>query len=558
MAIEDIRHLNTQCKVVIFPWDVPIVEFQNNDLDDNVLSSADARDISKYLMSCSYTKTLAQPAGAFSITLPNSHDWRRLIEPGTWLLIYMSNEGDLQINNTDASFSGIDSGLPEASPERSNVNLRCIGNVDRVAINYVVGDNGERDIVYEVMGRDIGVVYEETTIWLNMFRGEGNLLQGFNDRLKISSTEGLDVLLSTIHDLFFFPQRLPGFNSTKELTSIGEQWLMPRNLINQYLDVGLASGNLPFFGNIDGVKNFNASDISFPVTNVMNLIKGNAWSVLKSLSFQQLHEFYIELNDFGIPQTTFRMIPWSINPGNYPKLQNNAIRYHDLQRTDSVLINGGDIYSVNLGRDNHSRFNHYLTTQMSQQVRLENNLSLLENTNGVNRFPFSIPSSIKRHGFRDQHTEINQTFLIRGSTNFGPTLDIFLLQNANEFMLDIWESSHLFETGSMTIIGNNDIRVGKVLKVDTNSEFFGGRVYYIEGYTDSFTVDENGTTSWEQQLTLTKGIQEEALKSISNIGTNKVENRNLVNNRNGIIEDAEDSNSMETSDSFIDDNQGDS
>lgn len=547
---QDIRHLNAQCKVVAFPWEKSVVEFQNKDLSFGELANATAKDISKYIISCSYSKNLANPSGAFSITLPNSHDWRKVLEPGYWLCIWMSNDGQLSINKKPGEGKYK---IPDGSPESDNSYLRCIGNIDRVAVNYVIGENGEKDIVYEIQGRDFGMIYEEATVWLNMFKGEGKLLQGYNDRLKISSTEGLDVLLSTIHDLFLYPQALPGFNKTKDLTDIGLQFLLPRNMVKQFLGLDLIKGSDPFFGNIEGVKKFNKSNISFPVTNVLSMVKGNTWSVLKSLSLQQIHELYTELSDDGKPQLVYRMIPWSSNPQNYDKISENAIRYHDLHQESSVEINSGDIYSFNLGRDNHSRFNHYLATQMSQQVKLENNSELLNKANGVNKFPYIIESSVRRYGFRDQHTEINQTFLIKGTSKRGPNVDVFLIQNVNEFLLDIWQSSHLFDTGSISIIGNKGVRVGKTLKVDRESEYIGGKVFYIEGYVDSFTVEEGGATAWDQQLTLTRGIKTEAIKSISNIGLDRIEKLDLIGSRNRILEEAESKDQFEEVDSFVED-----
>lgn len=539
--MQDIRDLNSQCKVVVFPWLTSSVEFGNSDLPTSVLSATSAIDISKYLMSASFSKSLAAPSGSFSLTLPNTHAWNEVLEPGYWLMMWMTQDGDLDIGTTgvvpvNGEF------FPAGTPD-NNKKLRCVGIVDRLSINYVTGENGERDITWQVSGRDFGAVYEETTVWQNQFIGEKKLQDSLKSRLNVESTQTLTDLISVIHDLFLFPPSLDGFDEGKALTEIGLQWLLPAIMVTQFLGMDLDKKSQgSYFGNIKGVKKFDKSSLSVPVLNPLNFIKGEAWGVLKASSMQQMHELYPELDNNGELKLNFRMIPWSMDVTSYPKLALNARKYKTLvdDAESSIELNGGDVYSFNLGQDNHSRFNHFLTLLLTQNFKFESNVTLLQKAAGLSgrKYPYLIKSSVKRYGFRDQHTEINNPVMAQLSNKFGEKVDPFIIQDINEFMYDIWSSSHMFESGTASIIGTDGIRVGKVLKFNDETDYLRNKAFYIEAYTDTFLVDDNGTASWDQEITLTRGIDQNALKSLSLAGLNPVSKLpSLPGPRNKILRD---------------------
>jgi hypothetical protein len=90
-------------------------------------------------------------------------------------------------------------------------------------------------------------------------------------------------------------------------------------------------------------------------------------------------------------------------------------------------------------------------------------------------------------------------------------IDQKLLQGYNELMLEYWNNAVFLESGSMNIVGNNGIKVGKVIEVEKDSPFNSEKLFYVEGYKDTFIVHENGVGEWIQTLNLTRGIEKQDL-----------------------------------------------
>jgi hypothetical protein len=59
--------------------------------------------------------------------------------------------------------------------------------------------------------------------------------------------------------------------------------------------------------------------------------------------------------------------------------------------------------------------------------------------------------------------------------------------------------------------GKNDVKLGKVFVTDDTFKGISNMVFYIEGYTDNFSVNADGTCTWTQSINVTRGIAREAL-----------------------------------------------
>ena len=135
------------------------------------------------------------------------------------------------------------------------------------------------------------------------------------------------------------------------------------------------------------------------------------------------------------------------------------------------------------------------------------NLYYLEKT----RFPYHIGNSVKRHGFRDMHTTVNS--LMQNQMRNDGSPDLLLVREFNEVLVDYWQNAMNAESGSLTKIGTNDVKLGKCLEFDKDVPYYGNKRYYIEGYTDDFEVFENGDTLWTQTLSLTRGFEKSDLQT---------------------------------------------
>lgn len=497
----DTRNVIPQCKVVVYNWAQP--DFEIDPQDNKSLNDTIPLDISSQIRSCTFQKNNGGPSGSFSITLANSTgansvgkgDWKNIIKRGSWLVIYMSNDGDLRINGKV--------GDPIQS-ESEGDKIRCIGYIDRVSVTSEIDDNGAFDIQYDISGRDFGVIYEDTSIWHNTFKFDKTLLDTIEDsNFNVVGITKVHEALDLIHDLFFYPNNIEGakVNDQDSLTSTALQWLLPRRLLQDIgfydsVGIGIVSPDT-YWGSFDQVKNFQETLATVAVDRPSSFLSGGAWEQLKRISVPELHELYTELTPEGLPQLKFRPIPFSINQDGYPTLAPTIKLYKDLDRIQLTAL---DVLNFNVGEDNYSRYNSFLTTIQTSIIADYDNVSVLQGS----RFPLQDQASIKRHGFRPMHPSANS--IIAPGKNGGKA-NRNLLVEYNEVIKDYWDNAVYSESGVVNIIGSNDIRVGYGLTFDDNVPYVSGKLYYIEGYSDTFSIDDNGAAMWTQEVSLTRGFE---------------------------------------------------
>jgi hypothetical protein len=501
------QDINSQCKIVVYDWATDALKLESQDVA--ALAQSTAMDISSQLVGATFSKVMTGPCGNFSFTLSNSPgfgsgDWKDLIKRGSWCVIYMSQEGELVL----ADQVGPPSKAAKKKEEAKKI--RCIGFIDRVAVRSELNERGAFDITYEVSGRDFGVVYEDTSIWHNVFRFERIMLDSIaTSQLNVTGTITLDKAIDLIHDLFYNPKAVPGakVNSDESLVSIGLQWLMPRQLLN---DVGFQVDSTPYWGELKGIKKLSPTEANLSVEKPTDYLSGNAWENLKKLSVPQFHELFTELNDSGHPQLIFRPIPFAIVKKDYPIVGKNIMFYKDVK---SIKIDGINVIDFNVGEDNHARYNSFLVTLATSLIGIEDNIALLDGSG----FPKNISDSIKRYGFRPMHTTVNS--IIKNAMRADGSGNAAILREYNHVLYDYWNSAVFAESGEVELIGQNSVKLGKCMTFAENVPYVYGKRYYIEGYTDTFTVTERGAGLWLQSVMLTRGFEEKDLRTGSGFGT---------------------------------------
>jgi hypothetical protein len=495
----DVQNLRAQCKVVVYNWEV---EATGSTTDDSDLADSTALDISSQILAANFTKTLGSPAGSFSFTLSNSpgygtDDWKDILKRGSWCVIYMTQDGDLSITDRVG---------PATNNPREAKRIRCIGFIDRVSVKAELDDSGAFDVVYEVTGRDFGVVYEDTTIWHNVFKFDQIMLQSIAEtKISVISSITIDEVMKVIHNLFYNPKAIPGakVNDNSSLLSIALQWLLPRRMLQ---DIGQAVDSTPYWGEFVNL-NFSPTIANLAVSRPTDYLSGNAWENLKKISIPHFHELFTETSDAGLPQLVFRPIPFSIDPTNYPTLASKVQLYKDVT---AIPVPALDVVDFNLGEDNHGRYNSFLATVQTSLIGIEDNVSILE----PQGFPYFVQDSIKRYGFRPMHVTVD-SFVKNGDKSDGKS-NAKILTEYNWLLKDYWSNSVFSESGELSKIGRNDVKVGKCMTFDSSTPYIYGKRYYIEGYTDTFVVDDRGTSTWMQSVMLTRGFEEADLTANSN------------------------------------------
>lgn len=513
-SLKKIDH-TPQCQIVLFKWNVEQLGSRFiQGIDTARLSASTPIDISAYLTgTVSFTKRQSEAAGIFDFTLKDNINWKKVVKPGTWGLIYMSQNKDLAIPNVIqktpiSDFVGGKTGLPKPNLKKLSEQgdrLRAIIYIERVSDVGTAEENGVAHLTYSFSGKDFGTIYEDTEIYLNQFLAEETVVKAFKNRLNADSSRNkINNLLETIHNLMYAPHRELQLPRITKLFEAGLQWLWPRQLFTALgARPNFTSGS--FYGNFPNLLNFSATDAKIPVTNPIQFLNGFVWDKLKSVSIQPLHELFTETTAKGRPQLTFRPIPWSIDPRGYPSL---APRIKSYLRLDEISIEAAEITDHNLGLDNHSRYNHFLTYIDNRIHSLQTNISQLSIPSISGRkFPHAVLQSIARHGLRRMHAQID-SFI-----TFATKLDEARLLQYNELLYDYWSPAIFMESGSITLSGRNDVKIGKTL-VTTDLNQHENEKFYIEGYTDTFSIYDNGEMEWTQDLTVTRGVQKEILRTL--------------------------------------------
>ncbi len=504
------KDVTSQCKVIVYPWKNNLTD---GEISDAELASASRLDISSQVQHVSYSKNMGSAAGAFSITLTNSpnygsNDWKDIIKRGFWCLIYMSTDGDLEL-------------AQEVSPKKPRLaeakKIRCVGYIERVGVTGTAQENRSIDIGFTVTGRDFGIIYEETEIWHNLFQYDKILLDSIaQTQLNVVGNVRIHQAIKTVHDLFYFPQNLPGakVGDNKSLLSIGLQWLLPKEML---IDLGYNLTQLTkgtFWGAIPNTFQPEVTGAGIAVDKPGDYLSGNAWEQLKRLSIPAFHELFCEMDSNNKPRLNFRPIPWGIDQDKYSKNAVNIKLYKDIP---AVVVPAIDLYDFDLGEDDHNRYNSFLATVSTSMINTEDNISLLLGKD----YPKNNYASIRRHGFRPMHVTVDS--IVKNEELGNGSADQAQLIEFNEILYDYWNAMVFAETGSISKLGTNDIRVGICLKFKDDVPYLSTKRYYIEGYTDSFTVEENRSCSWVQEVSVTRGFEESDLRAKKGFSSRNVE-----------------------------------
>jgi hypothetical protein len=493
------KNIIPQCKIVVYQWNHDPLSFKT---PDSTLSKATPIEVSSQLLNVHFSKSMSSPSGSFSFSLSNSlelgsKDWKDFIKKGSWCVIYMTQDGDLNPNpNVGTPFP-----IKNASQGKK---IRCIGYIERASYKSTTLDTGALDIVFEVSGRDFGIIYEDTSLWQNIFHFEQMLLQNVEtSQLNVTSAVTIDKALKLIHDLFFYPLHIHGakVNNNKSLLEIALQWLLPRNMIT---DIGFNSNQVkstPYWGSLP-VTHFNETLAGIAVEKPTDFLSGNAWEKLKVISVPELHELFTELDSSGLPKLNFRPIPFAIDKSKYTRVGSKITYYKDLP---FITVPAIDVFDVDVGEDSHNRYNSFLLTTSTSLQNNNNNITPLQGS----RFPLHIQDSIKRHGFRPMHVTVAS--IIQNTVRDNGLADLHRLVEFNEVMYDYWNNAVFAESGSVQKVGSNDVKIGMCLKFDDSTPYVNGKRYYIEGYTDTFMIEDKGSMAWSQEVVLTRGFEEQDL-----------------------------------------------
>jgi hypothetical protein len=425
--------------------------------------------------------------GRWTCTLSSNNNWRSLLHPGCWCLIYIGDNRSIKPGTNYA-----DSGLKMVGIVKS---IRTIENIDQ--------STGVRTITYQISGDDFHSVLH-SQVYLNPF-------------LLTMSDNGAQVLaraLVLFEDKFRTLQKPDEFckniiaavlgDKNKAASNggrVGGVYCLPPQVSQVLLGKSAVSElfidvlNLFFQSNLIGKINLQPDTGSFV----------SLWSLLQVYSHPILNELYTDLfvtNRGGksliqpgvvlraLPFNSLRLKKSNIDPSVSSYLAHQGseqVPVANHQLYVSARLKEEDIYSVNLGKSDAERFNFFMITAPDAAKGLNiDNFSYVKITSeagGIDKLADA--NSLKRHGLRPYVTHTTFSFDVLDK-----------IGTVNKIVRDMWERAHLYLNGQVTCRG-----LTQCVPVGTNIIFEDrGWIGHIEGVSHNFVVSPDGTKRFTTNL----------------------------------------------------------
>lgn len=457
----DTQSVTSRCTVVVYHYSNQILD-DGADPSDLSVFRHEISDKDNAILNFSYDRNVGTPSGTFSLTLTPMKHWSRIISPGDWLTVSLSQKGV-----TDSR-------------------VRMIGNVDRVVAVEQVQDDGKRSVTYHVTGRDFGKVFEVYSIWFNpydVFWAKQAAIFGKSGLFEVVGKS--KALIDTTVRVFLGGDfaNLGGDFAQEQL----DAYRIPAELSHD-----LGGFNTTRFGDVLAL---NTDDVpGFKSIGQMYVEQGNLWRILKLYSNSVVNELFLEHVDHGdavIPGLFLRVYPFTQQGFSIPGAVSGAGVFQDLP---TVHITGEDILGSAIGTGDHDRVNFFLLYGDTAADRTTNPIIALLNK-GTPRFPHANVADIRRHGLRQY---------VRG-TSFSSTSRknfyvVDIMRGWNVLLKHWFEHNSLLETGTFSVVGRPEIRTGKRLLI-TDAKFNTNKEFYIEGTRDTWSYPGR----WDQVITVTRG-----------------------------------------------------
>jgi len=503
------RTINTRsstARVVVFPYskqnfgtasNVRPLKFSSSQVlhtsdRDEFGSNKSYIEIDSEIDKIGISKNIRSPSASFNISLLPSRNWKYLINPGDWLLIYLYH-GELD------------------DYDETTVNMVLCGNVDRVSRVKEKDEETDKTLLrYRVSGRNFGKVFETTEVFFDPYQTNQNIL---DETLRDNGLElggSPDDLVKQYLDVFLGPG---AFLKTGRTSPLG-QWKIPK-VLNSIVASSFSGDFLPtvdrsFYDILD-----QKIDSGLPGYKARQMIglggDGNLWEAVKRGSNSLVNEVFCEeirdSSGYSTPSIVLRPRPYntvffdSQFGGNLllkAKLSGAHTTLQDLASSSFVEIDPAEIIFEDLGMDDHSRFN---MIWLSTRNYTNDTHSYYGNqaSNGVG-LPMILRESIERYGLRRFDNTMEFAYLLQGLKE--NTADIQIYKAFIAQIYDFYYANHLYEQGTMETSGVLEAELGKCLRIRTEDPLLEPeKIYYIEGYEHNFT----SLGKWTTTFTLTRG-----------------------------------------------------
>ena len=389
--------------------------------------------------------------------------------------------------------------------------------IDRVSKSIQTLQDGRRNIVYKISGRDIGKVFSDMTLFLDKYTISKSNVLAFGDGWK-------KLLSAKARNFSGSPDEVVKGLINQFMGNITGNW--PINLKQFYIPIELVRSagkssaerkaaralNIAFAGwgdlftpskksilsllSLSGIQQ-NISGGAFKLDTVMTLVQSqtNFWQILKSCQNPLMNEMFIELNEKGIPTFYFRVIPF-IDDTNKKFLFNWKKWGQKREQLEGVGISDSQLINMDLGQSDHERYNYFF---LELKTGEDNKSLFIPMDTHINE------TSIRRYGVKPHIKSADYAYLANFTNKGEAKIPEEIVKEWNDFLYGIYNNNPYYESGTITIKGYPKIRVGTnlVIEYDEKNKYS----YYIEGYTDTWEIGENGAFHYVTTVTVTRGYK---------------------------------------------------
>lgn len=434
------------------------------------------------------SKSIEASSGTFNITLLPSKNWKQVLSPGDWIMIFF-----------DDKYGAASRYLNDKA---STKNMVMLASIDRVSKSLSKNEDTDRvELRYNISGRNFGKVFEETDIWYDPYQ-----LQNDTINRVILPNAGLELtgnpskMCKALLNVFLGK----GEQFPKGRTSDLRNWRIPSSLAQM---LGSNSTDPKFF-DVLGIK-IEDNLPGFKQRQMLTLnSNGSLHNLLKRCSNELVNELYYEEHRTkdGVKPTVF-LKPRPINTpfleshcGSDAAAKASLARLNGKSKTlqkhsdeNYVEISPSEILYENLGKDDHSRFNLFWLRPINN---LEDHFAYAANNNSTSGIsnPTLNTYSIERYGLKrfDQILEFCHTTNEGGSAT--PEIELW-----KAFMIQLYDmhyANHLYDAGTIECTGVLEAELGKALIVKSEVPTSPDKVYFIEGYEHSWSFPGKWTTTF--------------------------------------------------------------
>lgn len=444
--------------------------------EKDVVSGILEAEISSLRVSKSLSST-----SSFEIRLLPTKNFKQLISPGDWMLIYLHDTATTKAANDPK--------------EMDSKNIVMIGNVDRVSKSFEKDKETDKTMLrFVVSGRGIEKVFENTDIWFNPFLQKEKELDVLMRDAGLETTGNPSTIVKLLIDIFLGK----GANIGRSKTSDLSMWSIPQEMAR----ILKSSGDARFYGIL---KQEIESDLPGYGARLMLAVNSNGslMDLMKRYSNEIINQLYFEdvRDSDGYVYPTVVLRPRPVNTPAFEKrnpaqLKGKFKTLQKLAKENSVEILQSEIIYEDLGKDDHAKFNMWW---LNAHNKLDSIMNGTENLKSYN--PLIVSSSIKRDGLRRFEQTLDFSFI--QDTKSSGLSDVDLVSAFADQLYDFHFANHLYDQGTIECTGVLEAELGKALIVKGNPAFpnAADKVYYIEGYEHTW----NFPSTWRTTFTLTHG-----------------------------------------------------